>query len=62
MIAEFGKAHGEAIEVRLLSGSADQVARAYPDAAGTGRGVSAGEWNAAAAANNRVEIRWRPRS
>jgi CheY-like chemotaxis protein len=62
MVAEFRKAHGEAIELRLLSGSADQLVRPYPDAGGTGRTVTAGEWNAAAAANSRVDVRWRPRA
>jgi hypothetical protein len=62
MVAEFRKARGETIDLRLLSGSADQVLRPYPDAGGTGRIVSAGEWNAAAGANSRVEVHWRPRS
>jgi CheY-like chemotaxis protein len=62
MVAEFRKAHGENIELKLMTGSADQVARPYPDTGGTGRVVAAGEWNAAAMANSRVEVRWHPRS
>ena len=37
MVAEFRKAHGESIELKLMTGSADQVVRPYPDAGGTGR-------------------------
>jgi CheY-like chemotaxis protein len=58
MVAEFRTAHADAIDLRLMTGSADQVVRPYPDAGNSGRMVTAGEWNAAAAANNRVEVRW----
>jgi CheY-like chemotaxis protein len=60
MVAEFRKAHGATITVNFTTGSADQMQRFYPDAGA--RTVTAGEWNAAASLNNRVEVRWRPRS
>ena len=60
MIAEFRKAHGTGITLSFTSGTADQMQRFYPDAGG--RAVKAGEWNSAASLNNRVEVRWRPRS
>ena len=59
MLAEFRKAHG-AITLNFTTGSADQMQRFYPDAGA--RVVTAGEWNAAASLNNRIEVRWRPRS
>ena len=62
MVAEFHKAHREAIDLRLSTGPAEQVLRPYPEAGAGGRAVTAGEWNAAASANSRVEVRWRARS
>jgi len=50
--------HGRgAFEVQLSTGSADEVVVPYPLPAAT---RTAGEWNRAAAANNRVEIRTHP--
>jgi hypothetical protein len=50
--------HGRgALDVQLATGSGDEVAVPYPIASAT---LTAGEWNRAAAANNRVEVRARP--
>jgi CheY-like chemotaxis protein len=45
-----------ALELQLLSGDATPVAAAYPSISGS---LTAGEWNKAAAANNRIEVRLR---
>jgi CheY-like chemotaxis protein len=50
--------HGHvSFEVQLVNGSADSVAMPYPAVTAQ---LSAGEWNRAAAANNRVEVRVHP--
>jgi len=57
MVAEFRKLHGEGITLSVTSGPADPVLRPYPE---TGLGAAtAAEWNAAAAQNSRVDVRWR---
>jgi len=45
------------IDVQISAGSADEVVAAYPAVSDT---LTAGEWNRAAAANNRVEVHWQP--
>jgi CheY-like chemotaxis protein len=60
MLAEFRRTQGNRIEVRLATGPIDQVVRPYPDSQ-SGAAPLAGTWNAAAAANSRVEVRWFPR-
>jgi hypothetical protein len=45
-----------ALELQLLSGDVTTVAAAYPQISGS---LTAGEWNKAAAANNRIEVRLR---
>ena len=45
------------IDVQLVSGAADEVATPYPAISAP---LTAGEWNRAAAANNRVEVHTRP--
>ncbi|MGH8253681.1 MAG: hypothetical protein ACRES2_06540, partial [Steroidobacteraceae bacterium] len=45
-----------ALDVQLVIGSADDVATPYPAISAP---LSAGEWNRAAAANNRIEVRTR---
>jgi hypothetical protein len=45
-----------ALEVQVSAGAADEVSVAYP---AISEPLTAGEWNRAAAANNRVEVRWR---
>ena len=50
--------HGRgAFDVQLASGGGDEVVMPYPVASAM---LTAGEWNRAAAANNRVEVRARP--
>jgi CheY-like chemotaxis protein len=46
-----------AMDVQLAVGSAGEVATPYPLASAA---LTAGEWNRAAAANNRIEVRTRP--
>jgi hypothetical protein len=57
MISEIRKSSG--IAVRVGSGSPEATVAAYPP---SGVQVTAAQWNAAAAANNRIEIRWRPQT
>jgi CheY-like chemotaxis protein len=45
------------IDVQISAGSADEVVAAYPAVSDA---LTAGEWNRAAAANNRVEVHWQP--
>jgi hypothetical protein len=60
MLAEFRKAHGDAITLSVTSGPTDPVLHPYPE---TGLGAAtAAEWNAAATQNSRIEVRWRSRS
>ena len=54
--AQHVRAHG-AFEVQLDAGGADEVAMPYPAVSAQ---LTAGEWNRAAAANNRVEVRTHP--
>jgi hypothetical protein len=56
LVGEFRSATQGALDIRLTPGDAASVAAAYPQVSGT---LTAGEWNRAAAANNRVEIRLR---
>ena len=42
-------------EIQVSAGDADEVAHPYPAVTDS---LTAGEWNRAAAANNRVELRW----
>jgi CheY-like chemotaxis protein len=50
---------GGAIDVQLVNGAETQRVAAYPEPAFRG---TAGDWNRAAAANNRLEIRVQPRA
>jgi CheY-like chemotaxis protein len=50
------RAHG-ALDIQLSAGGADQVITPYPPVTAF---LTTGEWNRAAAANNRVEVRARP--
>ena len=58
-LEEFRRAHGDNIEVRVVGGTIEQALRPYPE--GDPSMVTAGDWNAAAAVNNRLEVRWRAR-
>ncbi|MCX7035081.1 MAG: response regulator [Proteobacteria bacterium] len=59
-LQEFRRQHA-GIELRLVAGTLEQALRAYPQTNGA-TVPSAGDWNAAAKANSRVEVRWRARS
>ena len=49
------------MRIDVGEGRGDATAVAYPEIGGTPPRIpTAGEWNAAAEANNRVEIRWLP--
>jgi CheY-like chemotaxis protein len=54
LVGEFRNATHGALDIRLTPGDASSVAVPYPQVGGA---LTAGEWNRAAAANNRVEIR-----
>jgi CheY-like chemotaxis protein len=56
MVGEFRNATAGALDIRLSNGDAVTTAVPYPQVTAT---LSAGEWNRAAAANNRLEIRLR---
>jgi hypothetical protein len=55
MIAALRKRAGDALEITQLAGNPEQLAAPYPAVAGK---LTAAEWNAAAALNNRVEVHW----
>ena len=60
-VAELRKAHEGVVSIDVAAGPADHVAVPYPEVTGKpARVPSAGEWNAAALRNNRVEISWHP--
>jgi len=56
LVADVRKRTGGALDVQVVPGDAANVAVAYPAA---GAALTAGEWNRAAIANNRIEIRVR---
>ncbi|HXC60275.1 MAG TPA: response regulator [Steroidobacteraceae bacterium] len=61
VLAELRKQAGDAILIDVQEGRAENTVMAYPEIGGTPPRVpTAGEYNAAAEANNRVEIRWHP--
>ncbi len=55
MLAAVRARAASAIEVQVSAGNADELSLPYPVVT---EQLSAGEWNRAAAANNRVEMRW----
>jgi hypothetical protein len=59
VLAELRSQH-PALTIDVSEEKRDAPGRAYPQVQGGARSSSAGEWNAVAAANNRVEIRWHP--
>jgi CheY-like chemotaxis protein len=60
-LADLRKQGGETVRFDVAEGRGDTTAIAYPEIGGTPPRIpTAGEWNAAAEANNRVEIRWHP--
>jgi CheY-like chemotaxis protein len=44
-------------DIQVSAGNADEVAHPYPAVSDS---LTAGEWNRAAAANNRIELHWQP--
>jgi len=61
VLAQLRRQHGNAIRIDVTTGVESELQRAYPDIGGDPPRVpTAGEWNAAAEANNRVELRWHP--
>jgi hypothetical protein len=60
-LAELRKQHAELLTIDVTAPAGEAPRHAYPETTGTPpRPPTAGEWNAAAADNNRVEIRWHP--
>ncbi|MFO1505390.1 MAG: response regulator [Steroidobacteraceae bacterium] len=60
-LADLRKQGGDALRFDVAEGRGDNTFVAYPEIGGTPPRIpTAGEWNSAAEANNRVEIRWRP--
>jgi CheY-like chemotaxis protein len=58
-LAEIRRQYGNAIRVEVTIGTESEVQQAYPEIGGNPPRVpTAGEWNTAAEANNRVELRW----
>lgn len=55
MLAGLRTRTGNALDVKVSTGGADEPSVAYPAIT---EQLTAGEWNRAAAANNRVEMRW----
>jgi CheY-like chemotaxis protein len=59
MLAEIRRQYGNAIRIEVTVGSETELQQAYPEIGGEPPRVpTAGEWNAAAEANNRVDLRW----
>jgi CheY-like chemotaxis protein len=57
MLAAARRTGGDAIDMQVLAGGVDDVQQAYPAPSDT---LTAGQWNRAAAANNRIEVRLVP--
>jgi len=55
MLAALRSRAAGALEVQLVAGAADEISVAYPLVT---EQLTAGEWNRAAAVNNRIELRW----
>jgi CheY-like chemotaxis protein len=54
MVAAARRAGGGAIDIQVLAGGMDEVTQPYPAPSET---LTAGQWNRAAVANNRIEVR-----
>jgi len=57
MISTARQNAGGKIDVQISAGNPEEVIASYPALSDT---LTAGEWNRAAAANNRVEVHWQP--
>jgi hypothetical protein len=55
MVEAARKSAAGAYDIQISAGGADEVATTYPPVTDN---LTAAEWNRAAAANNRVEVRW----
>ena len=55
-LTELRKQHASLLTIDVAAASGEAPGYAYPQSGAP----TAGEWNAIAAGNNRVEIRWRP--
>jgi CheY-like chemotaxis protein len=60
MLMELRRQAGDDIHIDVQEGRPEIISLPYPEAGTAADALSAGEWNSAAAANNRVEIRWQP--
>jgi CheY-like chemotaxis protein len=58
-LAELRKQY-TSLAIDVVAAKGDAPRHAYPEGPGGARTSTAGEWNAVATANNRVEIRWHP--
>ena len=56
MLAALRSRGAGALAVQVVAGAADELSVAYPLVS---EQLTAGEWNRAAATNNRIELRWR---
>jgi CheY-like chemotaxis protein len=54
------RSQNAALTIDVAQAQGEAQGRPYPESKGGERSSTAGEWNAIAAANNRVEIRWHP--
>jgi CheY-like chemotaxis protein len=60
-LAEIRRQYGNAIHVDVTIGTETELQQPYPEIGGEPPRVpTAGQWNTAAEANNRVELRWHP--
>ena len=60
-VAELRKQYAGLLGIDVAAGRSEGSGTPYPEIGGTpARVPTAGEWNAAALGNNRVELRWRP--
>jgi hypothetical protein len=55
MIAIARESSKGAVDIQISAGGADETITPYPPVS---EGLTAGDWNRVAAANNRVEVRW----
>lgn len=60
-LAQLRRQYAKSIRVDVTVGADTELARSYPEIGGNPPRVpTAGQWNSAAEANNRVELRWHP--
>ena len=60
MLVELRRQAGDDIHIEVQEGRPEIISLPYPETGTPAHALTAGEWNSAAAANNRVEIRWQP--